>query len=132
MLEDDFGPSENLYRAIIPIWVKDENSVTSAAFKVTGGPSFDKENARQFEDCMSQLRQNHPSLEVVVQITCQGAMDNAALPTADPVDGNPFHVILKNSSGSVPLTDSCARKVSRAVSICFRQNRSQFGTQTVI
>lgn len=128
MLEDDFGPSENIYRAILPIWVNEEkNSVTSAAFKVTGGPSFDKENGREFEECMSHLILHQPGYKVIAQITCEQVTEKSALPVPDPVDGNPFHVIVKNSDGTVPLTDGCARKISRAVSICYRKNQTQTG-----
>jgi len=125
MLTNQFDPDENLFRAIknFPNWWDEEtNRPTSAAFKDSNGVSIDRQGERPIDEAKNTLLNRFDALKAIVYISSRESISNDAYPHYNPVDNNEFHSLLKQPDGSIPLTPKIAKKLSRSVLICCKQN----------
>ena len=68
-MDDSFAQDERLYRGLHKIWIGDDNSVSSAAFKDSGGNSVDRDGGREEQACIDRLMGALPQIAAVIQIT---------------------------------------------------------------
>ncbi len=121
MLTNEFHPNENLFRAIKPIpnwWDEETNRPTSAAFKDSNGASIDRQGERVFDECKNALLDRFKDLKAIVHISSLQSISQGGHPFYEPVDGNVYHSLLKQADGTIPLTSSIAKKISRNVEVC--------------
>lgn len=87
-MDETFAPEEQLYRGLHSIWIEDDNSVSSAAFKDSNGVSVDRDGGRPEQNCIDRLVDNLPQIEGVGKLSSQDVVDSGALPVYLPEKDN--------------------------------------------
>lgn len=77
----------------------------------------DHQGDRSLEECANALSNGINSLKAIVYISVLHSASRGAYPFYEPVEGNDYHSLLKQVDGSIPLTPSIAKKLSRNVNI---------------
>lgn len=116
-----FDDDENLFRGIITnpnFWKSETNLPSSAAFKDTYGVSVDRQSGRSIEESTSFLTDRF-DLKAVVHFTHLESIGYGAVAHEDAKEDNPYHCLLKREDGTLVLTDSVARKLSKNCKVCY-------------
>lgn len=121
-MDETFAPDEQLYRGLHSIWLEDDNSISSAAFKDSNGVSVDRDGGRAEHDCIDRLVDNLPQIAGVGRLSCQDVADCGALPVYLPVEGNDYHSEIHDSADQVPIkSKSKSRKLASKCQVVFRK-----------
>ena len=129
MLSNEFPPEEQLFRAIksFPQWWDNEaDRPTSAAFKDSMGCSIDRQGGRTIEECKNALLARFNDLKAIVHLSTQESNNCGAKPFYDKQDDKVYHSILKNLDGTIPITSSVAKKLSRTVAACYKKEEGNY------
>lgn len=124
LLPKEFHQDENLFRAIKPFpnwWDDETNKPTSAAFKDSNGVSADRQGERSIGESIDAMLNRFDVLKAIAYISSEDSIAVGAHPYYEPVEDNHYHSVLKQADGSIPLTSSVAKKLSRAVLISYKQ-----------
>ena len=54
-MDEKFASNECLFRGLHPMWIEDDNTVSSAAFKDSAGVSVDRDGGRDEQDCVNRM-----------------------------------------------------------------------------
>ena len=54
-MDETFASDEKLYRGLHAIWIEEDDSVSSAAFKDSGGVSVDRDGGRDEQNCRGRM-----------------------------------------------------------------------------
>ena len=54
-MDEKFASNESLYRGLYHMWIEDDNTVSSAAFKDSAGVSVDRDGGRDEQDCVDRM-----------------------------------------------------------------------------
>ena len=121
-MDESFAPDEQLYRGLHSIWLEDDNSVSSAAFKDSNGISVDRDGGRAGRDCIDKLVDNLPQIEGVCRLSCEDVEDCGALPVYLPVEENEYHCEIHDSVDQVQIkSKSKSRKLASKCHVVFRK-----------
>lgn len=119
-MDDNFASDECLYRGLHPIWIEDDNSVSSAAFKDSGGISVDRDGGRDEQDCIKRLTEALPQMVGVGKLTCGEVEECGATTIYCPVEGNEYHSEIHDSSEQVQIkSKSKSRKLAKKCQIVY-------------
>lgn len=121
-MDDSFAPEEKLYRGLHDIWLEDDNSVSSAAFKDSGGNSVDRDGGREEQMCIDRMIGALPQITAVGRITCGEVEECGAIPKYCPVEGNEYHSEIRDSEEQVQIKSrSKSRKLANKCRIVFKK-----------
>lgn len=121
-MEDTFAPEEKLYRGLHNIWLEDGNSVSSAAFKDSGGNSVDRDGGREEQACIDRLIGTLPQITAVGKITCEEVEECGAIIKYCPIEGNEYHSEIRDSENQVQIkSKSKSRKLANKCQVVFKK-----------
>lgn len=120
-MDDVFPENECLYRGLPQVWLKDDNSVSSAAFKDSGGVSVDRDGGRTEKDCIDRMIGALPKIAGICRLTCGDVINCDALPIYCPFDGNEYHSEIHDSIEQIQIKkNSKAKKLASKCQVVFR------------
>lgn len=121
-MDDFFSEDECLYRGLPQIWLKDDNSVSSAAFKDSSGVSVDREGSRTEKECIDRMVEALPMIIGVGRLTCGDVVNCDALPRYLPVEGNEYHSEIHDSAEQIQIKKSSkAKKLANSCRVIFQK-----------
>lgn len=121
-MDDIFASNESLYRGLHPMWIEDDNTVSSAAFKDSNGISVDREGERNEQECIDRLCETLPNIVGVCKLTCGDVADCDAIPKYLPLPDNEFHSEIHDSADQVQIkSKSKSRKLAGKSLIVFKK-----------
>ncbi len=121
-MDDSFAQDERLYRGLHQIWIEDDNSVSSAAFKDSGGNSVDRDGGREEQACIDRLMGALPQIAAVGRITYEEVEECGAITKYCPVEGNEFHSEIRDSDVQVQIkSKSKSRKLANKCQVVFKK-----------
>lgn len=119
-MDDTFTSDECLYRGLYPMWIEEDNSVSSAAFKDSGGISVDRAGGRSEDDCVKRITEALPQMFGVGRLTCGEVEECDAKTVYLPVDGNEYHSEIHDSTEQIQIkSKSKSRKLARKCQVVF-------------
>ena len=102
------------------MWIEDDNSVSSAAFKDSGGVSVDRDGGRTDDVCIERIVKALSQIIGVGRLTCEDVNACEALPVYCPVEGNEYHSEIHDSAEQIQIkSKSKARKLAKRCQIVF-------------
>lgn len=121
-MDEHFASNENLYRGLHPLWIEDDNTVSSAAFKDSGGVSVDRDGGRNHRECVDRLLEALPRLAGVCKLTVCDVEACDAIAVYRPMSDNEYHSEIHDSVGQVQIkSKSKAKKLSDKSQIVFKK-----------
>lgn len=121
-MDDNFAQDERLYRGLYKMWIEDDNSVSSAAFKDSGGNSVDRDGGRDESECIDRMRVALPQMEAIGKITNGEVEECGAVTKYCPVEDNEYHSEIRDSEEQVQIkSKSKSRKLARKCQIVYRK-----------
>ena len=121
-MNDNFSAGEYLYRGLHQLWLKDDNSVSSAAFKDSGGVSVDRAGGRPEKDCIDRMAGALPTIIGLSKLTCGDVVDCGALPRYLPLKENVYHSEIHDSEEQVQIKkNSKAKKLASKSVVVFKK-----------
>lgn len=121
-MDDNFSADECLYRGLPQMWLKDDKSVSSAAFKDSGGVSVDRDGGRTEEECINKMVGNLTNIVAIGRLTCGDVTACDALPKYLPVEGNEYHSEIHDSAEQIQIKkQSKAKKIADKCQVVFRK-----------
>lgn len=107
------------------MWIEEDNTVSSAAFKDSGGVSVDRDGGRNEQECIDALINALPQIEGVCKLTCGDVEDCKALPVYLPVPNNEYHSEIHDSAGQVQIKSKAkSRKLAGKSQIVFKKDNT--------
>ena len=121
-MDDNFALDERLYRGLHSMWIEEDNSVSSAAFKDSGGVSADRDGGREEKNCIDRMVGALPNITGIGRLSCGEVEDCGAYPKYLPVEGNEFHSEIHDSAEQVQIKSrSKSRKLASKCQIVFKK-----------
>lgn len=121
-MDDNFAPDERLYRGLHSMWIKDDDSISSAAFKDSCGVSVDRDGGREEKDCIERMVVALPQIAGVGRITCGEVEECGAIPKYLPVEGNEYHSEIRDSAEQVQIkSQPKSRKLANKCQLVFKK-----------
>lgn len=121
-MDDIFSADEYLYRGLHQLWLKDDNTVSSAAFKDSGGVSVDRTGGRQETECIDRMIGALPTIIGLCKLTCGDVVCCDALPRYLPLEGNEYHSEIHDSERQVQIKKSSkARQLASKSIVVFKK-----------
>lgn len=113
-MDNCFEESEKLYRAVIPsgIFIKEDGTITSAAFKSSNGCSVDRGNYRT-DDQAVQFLKNCGRVGAVYSVLTKDCNDKEIYINYEPEEDNPFHTGLYKNVELNPMTQGQCKHLSK-------------------
>lgn len=119
-MDEHFASNECLYRGLHSLWIEDDNTVSSAAFKDSGGVSVDRDGGRNQRECVDRLLEALPQLVGVCKLTICDVEACDAVAVYRPISNNEYHSEIHDSVGQVQIKSrSKAKKLSVRSQIVF-------------
>lgn len=117
-----YALDERLYRGLHSIWIEEDNSVSSAAFKDSGGISVDRDGGRDEVLCVKRMINNLPMLAGVGRLTSGDVKDCGAMLKYLPVDGNEYHAEIHDSAVQIQIKSrSKSRSLAKKCMLVFKK-----------
>ena len=102
------------------MWIEDDNSVSSAAFKDSRGVSVDRAGGRAGAVCVERMVNALSQIIGVGRLTCEDVKTCEALPVYCPVEGNEYHSEIHDSMEQVQIKSKAkARKLAKVCQVVF-------------
>ena len=121
-MDETFTSDEKLYRGLHAIWIEEDDSVSSAAFKDSGGVSVDRDGGRKEQNCIERRVGALPNITGIGRLTCEEVEDCGAFPKYLPVEGNEFHSEIHDSAEQVQIKSrSKSRKLASKCQLVFKK-----------
>lgn len=121
-MDETFASDELLYRGLPLIWLEDDDSVSSAAFKDSNGISVDRDGGRIEQECVKRMVDNLPKIAGVGKLACEEVEECGAFPVYLPERNNVYHSEIHDSAEQVRIkSNSKARKLARKCQVIFRK-----------
>lgn len=121
-MDETFAPDERLYRGLHSMWIEEDESISSAAFKDSGGVSVDRDGGREERTCIDRMIGALPQLAGVGRLTCGEVEECEAIPRYLPVDGNEYHSEIHDSANQVQIKSrSKSKKLANRCQIVFKK-----------
>ena len=125
-MDETFASDEKLYRGLHAIWIEEDDSVSSAAFKDSGGVSVDRDGGREEQNCIDRMVGALPNIIGIGRLTCGEVEDCGASPKYLPVEGNEFHSEIHDSAEQVQIKSrSKSRKLASKCQIVYNKNEQK-------
>lgn len=119
-MDDNFASNECLYRGLHPMWIEDDNSVSSAAFKDSCGISVDRDGGRSEQECVERITEALPQIAGVGKLTCGDVEECEAKTVYLPFEGNEYHSEIHDSSEQVQIkSKSKSRKLAKKCHVVY-------------
>lgn len=119
MLSDTILDSECLYRAINPIYFREEG-YSSAAFKDRNGVSVDRDAGREEPDIIAFLLAGFASGWGAARVTAKDCWVCNTFPVVKPEPDNPYHAEIHQSQDRVGLSQGRAKCLTKAAILLYR------------
>ena len=121
-MDEKFASNECLYRGLHPLWIEDDNTVSSAAFKDSGGVSVDRDGGRSEQECIDRMLKALPQIAGVCRLTCDDVEACGAITLYRPVPDNIYHSEIHDSAEQVQIkSKSKAKKLSNKSQIVYKR-----------
>lgn len=121
-MDDKFDSNEILYRGLHKMWIEDNDSVSSAAFKDSGGISVDRDGGRDEQKCIDRMLNALPQIVGVCRLTCGDVEACDAKPVYRPFAENPYHSEIHDSVEQIKIkSKSKAKKLANKSQIVYRK-----------
>ena len=121
-MDDNFDSEEKLYRGVHSFWIKEDDTISSAAFKDSNGISVDRDGGRDEQSCINRMIGALPQIAGVGRLTTGEVVDCGAIPKYLPVEGNEFHSEIHDSAEQVQIkSGSKSRKLASKCQIVFKK-----------
>ena len=121
-MDERFALNECLYRGLHPMWIEDDNTVSSAAFKDSGGVSVDRDGGRCQQECVDRLLEAIPQLAGVCKLSVGDVEACDAITVYRPLSDNEYHSEIHDFVGQVQIkSKSKAKKLSSKSRIVFKK-----------
>ena len=121
-MDEKFASNECLFRGLHPMWIEDDNTVSSAAFKDSAGVSVDRDGGRDEQDCVNRMVDALPQIAGVCKLTCGDVEDCEALAVYCPVPDNEYHSEIHDSAEQVQIKSKAkSRKLAGKSQIVFKK-----------
>lgn len=122
-MDKKFASNECLYRGLHPLWIEDDNTVSSAAFKDSGGVSVDRDGGRDEQDCVDRMVEALPQIAGVCKLTCGDVEDCEAVTVYCPVLDNEYHSEIHDSAEQVQIKSKAkSRKLAGKSRIVYKKD----------
>ena len=104
------------------MWIEDDDSISSAAFKDSCGVSVDRDGGREEIDCIERMVGALPQIVGVGRITCGEVEECGAIPKYLPVEGNEYHSEIHDSAEQVQIKSrSKSRQLANKCQLVFKK-----------
>ena len=121
-MDEHFASNECLYRGLHSLWIEDDNTVSSAAFKDSGGVSVDRDGGRNQRECVDRLLEALPQLAGVCKLTICDVEACDAVAVYRPISNNEYHSEIHDSAEQVQIkSGSKSRKLASKCQIVFKK-----------
>ena len=120
-MDDNFASSECLYRGLHPMWIEDDNTVYSAAFKDSSGVSVDRDGGRTEQECVDKMVGALSKITGVGKLTCGDVQDCGAVTKYLPVEGNEYHSEIHDTAEQVKIKGSKSKKLADKCQLVFKK-----------
>lgn len=119
-MTESFDPNEILYRGLHKMWIEDDNTVSSAAFKDSCGISVDRDGGRNEQECIDRLLKALPKLEGVCKLSCGDVSNCDAITVYCPMPDNEFHCEIHDSAEQIQIKSKAkSRKLASKSQIVY-------------
>lgn len=121
-MEGIIASDEHLYRGLHKLWIEDDNSVSSAAFKDSGGVSVDRDGGREENECVDRMVNALSKIEGVGKMSCRDVESCDAVVEYNPTNDNEYHSLVKDSADQLVIkSKSKARKLASKCKIVYKK-----------
>lgn len=121
-MDEYFDSDERLYRGLHSLWIKEDDCVSSAAFKDSCGVSVDRDGGREEQNCIDRMVGALPQIAGIGRLTCGEVEECGAFPKYLPVEGNEFHSEIHDSADKVQIkSGSKSRKLATKCRVVFKK-----------
>ena len=116
-MTDTFDYDEKLFRAVRPKdpYLKEDGSISSAAFKDTNGLSVDRDGGRTISESLLFIKSHLTG--IIVWVTYQNCLAIKAIVRYLPIEGNEYHSEIHKDILCPRLTRSQAKYLSKCAVI---------------
>ena len=122
-MDEKFVSNECLYRGSHPMWIEDDNTVSSAAFKDSRGVSVDRDGSRDKQACVDRMIDALPQIAGVCKLTCGDVEDCEAVTVYCPVPDNEYHSEIHDSADQVQIKSKAkSRKLAGRSQIVYKKS----------
>lgn len=123
-MDETFASDEKLYRGLPSFWIKEDDSVSSAAFKDSFGVSVDRDGGREEQKCINTMVGTLPQIVGIGRLTCGDVNDCNAYTKYLPVEGNEYHSEIHDSAERVQIKSSSkSRKLASKCRIVYKKEQ---------
>lgn len=123
-MDEKFASNEFLYRGLHPMWIEDDNTVSSAAFKDSAGVSVDRDGGRREQECIDKMMKTLPQIVGVCKLTYSDVEACDAIAVYCPEEGNEYHCEIHDSEEQVQIKSKAkSRKLARKSRIVLYKRR---------